>query len=151
MAKQFITEAARMQKLAGIINETEENTIDEGLKDWLIGLGLTAATIAGGAKVYQMDQAREKDKKAQQEYFDNALSKVWDKMSDEQKSDLGSIINDKTKKLSVASGSSLSAEDFSKALVKYAGEYMRSHANEFSVDPQDSTIHWKFEEASPYK
>jgi hypothetical protein len=151
MAKQLIKEAARMQKLAGIINENEQNILDEGLKDWLVGLGLTAATIAGGIKVYQMDQAQEKDKKAQKEYFDNVLSKVFNKMTDEQKSDLGFNINEKTNKLSIAPTSKITPIEYSKILARYAEEYVETHANEFSVDPQSGLIHWKLEKTSPYK
>lgn len=144
MAKQFITEAARMQKLAGIINETEENTIDEGLKNWIIGLGLTAATIAGGATVYQIDKAKENDQKIQKAYFDNVLSNVWDKMSDEDKSNLGTTIN--SIKKDMVYGSNYSADDLIKINSNYASKYIQKHPNEFSINPEDNTIHWKFEE-----
>lgn len=150
MAKQFITEAARMQKLAGIINETEENTIDEGFKDWLIGLGLTAATIAGGAKVYQMDKAQEKDRNARIAYYNKNLSPVFNNMGDDQKSTLGSAINDIKKELAIAPTSTITPEEFSKVLSNYAETYIKNHPNEFSIG-EDSLIYWNKIKENPYK
>jgi hypothetical protein len=150
---QLINEAKRMQFLAGLITESQmngEENLDEGFKDWLIGLGLTAATILGGVKVYQLDQKQQADKKAQVEYFSKKLTPVIDKMDDEKKSDLGTQINDITKKLSVASNSQMSAEDYSKALSNYAESYMESHPNEFSIG-EDGLIYWNKAKENPYK
>jgi hypothetical protein len=149
---QLINEAKRMQYLAGIINESQlnEENLDEGFKEWILAGLITLGTIAGGTKVYQMDKEAETDKAAQTEYYENVLSKSLDKMDDTQKSDLGDIINAKTKKLVLAPGSNMSSEDFSKALANYADNYIKSHPNEFSVGAQDSSLHWKFEEAGSY-
>jgi len=149
---QLINEAKRMQYLAGIINESQlnEENLDEGFKEWLLAGLITLGTIAGGTKVYQMDKEAEADKAAQTEYYENILGKSLDKMDDTQKSDLGDIINAKTKKLSLATGSNVSSADFSKALADYANDYVKNHPSEFSVDAQDGSLHWKFEEAASY-
>jgi hypothetical protein len=149
MSKQFITEAKRMQKLAGIIAENQEETIDEGFKDWLIGLGLTAATILGGVKVYQLDQKQQADRKAQAAFYEKNISPVLDKMSDEKKLDLGSAINDKTKKLAFGS-SDMTGEEAAGVLSRYAEDYIKSHPNEFSIG-EDSLIYWNKAKENPYK
>lgn len=150
--KQPLHEIARMQKLAGLINESQisEENLDEGFKEWVLAGLITLSTIAGGTKVYQMDKEAQADRKAQTEYYENILGKSFEKMSDDEKSDLGSQINDKTKKLALASTSKITSEEYSKILSRYAEEYMRSHANEFSVDAQDGSIHWKFEQAAKF-
>jgi hypothetical protein len=151
--KTQINEIKRMQQLAGIINESqlnEDEMIDEGFKEWVLAGLITLGTIAGGTKVYQMDKEAEADRKAQIEYYDNILSKSVEKMSDEQKSDLGAKINEKTKNLTVSSSSKITPTEFSKILSKYADDYIKSHPNEFSVSAKDGSLHWKFEEAASY-
>jgi hypothetical protein len=148
--KQFITEAQRMQKLAGIIVENHEKTIDEGFKDWLIGLGLTAATILGGVKVYQLDQKDQADRKAQIVYFEKNILPVFNKMDDIQKSSLGSQIDKGTGKFTLSSNSSITPNEFSKMLTDYAEEYIKNHPNEFSIG-EDSLIYWNKAKENPYK
>jgi hypothetical protein len=151
--KKQLNEIKRMQQLAGIINEStlsQEEMLEEGFKEWLLAGLITLGTIAGGTKVYQMDKEAEADKAAQTEYYENILGKSLDKMDDTQKSELGDIINGKTKKLSLAPGSSMSSSDFSKALSNYADSYVKNHPSEFSVDAKDGSLHWKFEEAGTY-
>ena len=148
--KQFITEAQRMQKLAGIIVENHEKTIDEGFKDWLIGLGLTAATILGGVKVYQLDQKQQADRKAQIVHFEKNILPIFNKMNDEQKSSLGSQIDKGTGKFTLSSNSSITPNEFSKMLTDYAEEYMKARPNEFSIG-EDSLIYWNKAKENPYK
>lgn len=151
---QLINEAKRMQYLAGILTESqlneEEDIMEEGLKDWILAGLITLGTIAGGTKVYQMDKEYEADKKAQTEYYDNILSKSLEKMSDEQKSDLGNNINKKTKELSVTSTSKITPEEFNKFLTDYAEDYVKAHPNEFSISAKDGLVHWKYEQAASY-
>jgi len=149
MSKQFITEAKRMQKLAGIIAENQEETIDEGLKNLIIGLGLTAATIFGGVKVHQLDQKQQATRQAQIEYFKKALTPVLDKMSDEQKLNLGSSINDIKKKFAFGS-SDMTGEEAAGVLKRYAEDYMENNPNEFSIG-EDSLIYWNKAKENPYK
>jgi hypothetical protein len=151
--KQQLNEIKRMQLLAGIITESQlnqEEMIDEGFKEWLLAGLITLGTIGGGMKVYQMDKEAETDRKAQIEYYENILSKSLEKMTDEEKSDLGSEINQKTKKLAISPSSDMSAEEFSSVLSRYADDYIKSHANEFSVSAQDGSLHWKFSNAASY-
>jgi hypothetical protein len=149
MSKQFITEAKRMQKLAGIIAENQEETIDEGFKDWLIGLGLTAATILGGVKVHQLDQKQQADRKAQIAFYEKNIRPVLNKMSDEKKLDLGSSINDRTKKFAFGS-SDMTGAEAADVLKRYAEDYIKNHSNEFSIG-EDSLIYWNKAKENPYK
>ena len=149
---QQINEEKRMQKLAGLITESQinEENIEEGFKEWVLAGLITLGTIAGGTKVYQMDKEAEVDRKAQTEYYENILSKSLEKMSDAEKTELGSTINRKTKALSIAPTSDITPIEFSRILLRYAEDYIKSHANEFSVDAQDGSLHWKFEQAATY-
>jgi hypothetical protein len=148
--KQFITEAQRMQKLAGIIAENHEETIDEGFKNWLIGLGLTAATIFGGVKVYQLDQKQQADKKAQIVYFEKNILPVFNKMDDTQKLALGAQINKGTGKFTLSSNSSITPDEFFKMSIDYAEKYMKARPNEFSIG-EDSLIYWNRAKENPYE
>lgn len=151
--KTQLNEIKRMQQLAGILNESqlnEEDIMQEGLKDWVLAGLITLGTIAGGTKVYQMDKEYEADKKAQAEYYDNILSKAFDKMTDEQKSDLGRTINDKTKDLVYGQDNFPSQEMWYKLEKSYAKDYVKAHPNEFSISAKDGLIHWKFEQAAAY-
>ena len=146
---QYINEAKRFQKLAGIINESQlsEENLDEGFKEWLLAGLITLSTIAGGIKVYQMDKEAETDRKAQTEYYQNILKKSVDKMDDHKKAELGGAISDRTGALSIAPNSDITPQQFSKVLSTYADNYIKSHPNQFSVNAKDSSLHWKFEEA----
>jgi hypothetical protein len=148
--KQFITEAQRMQKLAGIIVENHEKTIDEGFKDWLIGLGLTAATILGGVKVYQLDQKDQADRKAQIVYFEKNILPVFNKMDDIQKLALATQINRGVGKYAFSDNTSLTPNELEKILTDYAKEYIKNHPNEFSIG-EDSLIYWNKAKENPYK
>jgi len=148
--KQFITEAQRMQKLAGIIVENHEKTIDEGFKDWLIGLGLTAATILGGVKVYQLDQKDQADRKAQIVYFEKNILPVFNKMDDIQKLALATQINRGVGKYAFSDNTSLTPNELEKILTDYAKEYIKNHPNEFSIGV-DSFIYWNRAKEHPYK
>jgi hypothetical protein len=150
--KTQLNEIKRMQQLAGIISESQlnEENLDEGFKEWVLAGLIALGTIAGGIKVYQMDKEAEANKAAQTEYYENILSKSLDKMDDNQKRDLGGIINIKTKKFALAPGSDITSAQFSKTLANYADDYIKNHPNEFSVDAQDGSLHWKFEKAASY-
>jgi len=150
--KQQINEIRRMQQLAGILTESQldKENLDEGFKEWILAGLITLSTIAGGIKVYQMDKEAEADKAAQTEYYENILGKSLNKMDDTQKSDLGNMINTKTKKLALAPNSDITSIQFSKTLANYADDYIKNHPNEFSVDAKDGSLHWKFEEAASY-
>jgi len=148
--KQFITEAQRMQKLAGIIVENHEKTIDEGFKDWLIGLGLTAATILGGVKVYQLDQKDQADRKAQIVYFEKNILPIFNKMDDIQKLALATQINRGVGKYAFSDNTSLTPNELEKILTDYAKEYIKNHPNEFSIGV-DSFIYWNRAKEHPYK
>jgi hypothetical protein len=149
--KTQLNEVYRMQQLAGIINESQlnEENIEEGMKDWLLA-GLITLSTLGGVKVYQMDKEAEADRKAQTEYYDNILSKALEKMSDDQKSDLGNTINKKTKDATVSSNSTITPTEFSKFLGDYAERYVKAHPNEFSISAKDGTIQWKYQDAASY-
>jgi hypothetical protein len=148
--KQQLNEIKRMQQLAGIVTESSinEDNLEEGFKEWLLAGLITLGTIGGGMKVYQMDKEAEADKKAQIEYYDNILSKSYDKMTDQEKTSLGVDINEKTKDLQL--GTTYSKEDTDAIFKNYADKYVRNHPNEFSVSAQDGSLHWKFEQAASY-
>jgi hypothetical protein len=149
---QLINEAKRMQYLAGIINESqlnEEDIMEEGLKDWILA-GLITLSTLGGVKVYQMDKEAETDRKAQTEYYDNILSKALGKMSDEQKTELGDKINDKTRDMLLTLDTKITPIQFAKFLGDYAEDYVKAHPNEFSVSAKDGTIQWKYQDAASY-
>jgi len=129
-----------MQKLAGLITESqyskaivilEDETIDEGLKDWIIK-GLIALTTLGGiGKVYQMDQKAKEDTAKQTEYYNNVLSKEASKMSDDDLFDLGSKIADKTGDMK--GDSSTDADTYKKMIIDYAQDYIKAHPDKFAV------------------
>lgn len=150
----LINEAKRMQYLAGILNESqlneEEDIMEEGLKDWILAGLITLGTIAGGTKVYQMDKEYEADKKAQAEYYDNILSKAFDKMTDEQKADLGMTISSKTKALMHGSKDFPTQDEWNIIHKSYANDYVKAHPNEFSISAKDGLVHWKYEQAASY-
>lgn len=157
--KTQLNEIRRMQKLAGIINEshihTAEENMEEGWKSWLTGGLLTLSTLAGGMKVYQMDKEIEKDRQAQQEYYDNVLSRAIEKMSPEEQeifyADLGTKIEDKFDKFSLAPDSKITSIEYSQILSREAKKYVEDHPNEFSISQKDGTIHWKYEDAAAYE
>jgi hypothetical protein len=138
MNKEFL----HMQKLAGLITEgqytksiiiLEDETIDEGLKDWIIKGLIVLTTLGGIGKVYQMDQKAKEDRKAQIEYYDNVLSKEVSKMSDNDLFNLGAEINSKTKALQYSSNQDISQEDLKSAIIDYANKYIKAHPNKFAV------------------
>jgi hypothetical protein len=138
MNKEFL----HMQKLAGLITEgqytksiiiLEDETIDEGLKDWIIKGLIVLTTLGGIGKVYQMDQKAKEDRKAQIEYYDNVLSKEVSKMSDNDLFNLGAEINSKTKALQYSSSQDISQEDLKSAIIDYANKYIKAHPNKFAV------------------
>lgn len=136
MNKEFL----HMQKLAGLITESqysqtitilEDETIDEGLKDWIIK-GLIVLTSLGGiGKVYQMDQAQQQDKKAQIEYYQNVLSKEVNKMSDDDLFNLGSDIASKTGDMK--GDPSADTDTYKKMMIDYAQDYTKAHPDKFAV------------------
>jgi hypothetical protein len=141
----------RMQMLAGIITESqykhftlilEDNTIEEGLKDWIIK-GLIALTTLGGVgKVYQMDQQQQLDKKNKIEYYDNVLSKEVNKMSENDLFDLGAAISEKTGALKSNHDWSKDPEgSFKRFVTGYAEDYMRAHPDEFAIGVNGG-IYW---------
>lgn len=140
MDYSYNSEFIRMQKLAGIITENqfnkaiiilEDETIDEGLKDWIIK-GLIALTTLGGiGKVYQMDQKAKDDKAKQVEYYNNVLSKEANKMNEDDLFDLGSKIADKTGDLK--GDSNMDADTYKKVIIDYAQDYIKAHPDQFAV------------------
>lgn len=140
-----------MQQLAGIITESQfsEETIEEGMKDWLLA-GLITLSTLGGVKVYQMDKEAEADRKAQTEYYDNILSKALEKMSDDDKTRLGYKINDKTKDMSLSFDTKITPIEYARINKDYAEDYVKAHPNEFSISAKDGTIQWKYQDAAAY-
>ena len=138
-------ELKKMQKIAGVITEGEyrmiiealhDETLDESLKSWLLGGLLTLTTLAGIGKVYQMDQQAKADRAKQTEYYNNVLSKEVTKMSEDDLFKLGADINSKTHALQYSSQMAKEPnfqENFEKAMIDYAQDYIKAHPNEFAV------------------
>lgn len=118
----------------------EQEQLEEGWKDWVLGGLLTISTLAGGTKLYQLDQQAQQDKAKQTEYLQKVIDPVLGKMSDEQKSDLGAEINDKTHKYALAPGSDISPEQFSRTLGRYAEDYVKANPSYFGVTA-DGQVH----------
>lgn len=142
--EQFI----RMQKLAGVITESEyremrlileDENIDEGLKNWLLSGLIALTTLAGVGKVYQMDQKDKADRAAQTEYFKKVLTPEVTKMEKNDLSFIGAQINDKTKDLALDGKDS--PEELTYMFSNYAKKYMQEHPNEFAVG-LDGGIYW---------
>jgi len=119
---------------------TEQEQLEEGWKDWVLGGLLTLSTLGGGAKLYQMDKQAEADKAKQTEYFQKVINPVLGKMSDEQLLDLGDELNQKTGKYSIAPGSSITPKEFSQTLRNYAENYIKANPQMFGVT-SDGQIH----------
>jgi hypothetical protein len=142
--EQFI----RMQKLAGVITESEyreirlileDENIDEGLKNWLLSGLIALTTLAGVGKVYQMDQKDKADNAAKTEYYKKVLTPEVTKMEKNDLSSIGVQINDKTKDLSLSGKDS--PEELTQMFSNYAEKYMQDHPNEFAVG-LNGGIHW---------
>jgi hypothetical protein len=137
-----ILEIKRMQKVAGVITEGEyrmfveaihDETLDEGLKNWLLGGLITLSTLGGIGKVYQMDQQAKEDKAKQTEYYNNVLSKEVTKMSDDDLFKLGTDIADKTGGLRHSSSQNVSSEEFKEAAIDYAQKYIKANPSKFAI------------------
>lgn len=145
-----ILEIKRMQKIAGIITESEyrmfveaihDETLEEGWKNWLMSGLITLSTIAGIGKVYQMDKQAEEDRAKRTEYYNDVLSNEIDKLSDNSLTFMGYDINKITRDRAVSPDSKLTPQDISDAMASYAKEYMKARPNEFSVG-QNGGIFW---------
>ncbi len=148
MNKEYL----RMQKLAGVITEgqykeylliLEDDTLEEGLKNWLIA-GLIALTTLGGiGKVVQMDQQAEKDNKSRIEYYQKVVEPELKKYSENDLVKLGAEINSKTHERSVKSDqmNKMSNDDIDAVYRGYAEKYIKSHPQEFSVGVNGG-IYW---------
>jgi hypothetical protein len=140
-----ILELKKIQKIAGVITEGEyrmiieaihDDTLDEGLKSWLLGGLITLSTLGGIGKVYQMDQQAKADKAKRIEYYDNVLSKEVNKMSEDDLFDLGSDINSKTRALQYSSEMAAAPnfnETYTSAIVDYARDYIKAHPDQFAI------------------
>jgi CRISPR/Cas system CMR-associated protein Cmr1 (group 7 of RAMP superfamily) len=157
----FSEEFLRMQKLAGIITESqfqdlmlilENENIDEGLKDTLrkwITAGLIGLTAIGGAgKVYQLDQQDKLDTQNKIEYYDNVLKTPAEQMAKDSvgydSTELGSLgnkISSETGELSISSDSEADAKDLNNTYENYARKYMKAHPDQFGVS-LDGKIVW---------
>jgi len=138
-------EIKKIQKIAGVITESEyrmiiealhDETLEEGWKNWLIGGLITLSTLGGIGKVYQMDQQAKADRAKQIEYYDNVLSKEVTKMSEDDLFKLGADINDKTNALNYSSEMAKEpnfSEHFHQTIIDYAKDYIKAHPNEFAV------------------
>ena len=138
----------RMQKLAGVITESEyreirlileDENIDEGLKNWLLSGLIALTTLAGVGKVYQMDQKDKADNAVQIEYYQKVLTPEIEKMEGTDLVDIGMKINDKTKDLALSR--TYSSEEIDGIFTNYAQKYMKNHPNEFAVG-LNGGIHW---------
>jgi hypothetical protein len=136
------------QKRAGIITEDkhreillilEDESIDEGLKNWLLSGLIALTTLAGVGKVYQMDQKDKADNTAKTEYYQKVLTPEIEKMEGTDLVDIGMKINDKTKDLALSR--TYSSEEIDGIFTNYAQKYMKSHPNEFAVG-LNGGIYW---------
>jgi hypothetical protein len=136
------------QKRAGIITEDkhreillilEDESIDEGLKNWLLSGLIALTTLAGVGKVYQMDQKDKADNTIQIEYYQKVLTPEIEKMEGTDLVDIGMKINDKTKDLALSR--TYSSEEIDGIFTNYAQKYMKSHPNEFAVG-LNGGIYW---------
>ena len=120
------------KKRAGIITEDkhreillilEDESIDEGLKNWLLSGLIALTTLAGVGKVYQMDQKDKADNTAKTEYYKKVLTPEVTKMEKNDLSSIGVQINDKTKDLSLSGKDS--PEELTQMFYNYAEKYMQ--------------------------
>jgi hypothetical protein len=77
--KKFLVE----NKLTTNSRMVNEGTIDEGLKDWLVGLGMTVLSIGGGLK-FLAPSPEDIQNKQQMEKIVNAQKDALDQTSDEE-------------------------------------------------------------------
>ena len=144
MNKEYL----RMQQLAGVITEgqykeylliLEDDTLEEGWKNWLIG-GLIALTTLGGiGKVVQMDQQAEKDNKARIEYYQKVVEPELKKYSEDDLVKLGAEIGQANKEISIRS--TMSNDEIYSIYKGYAEKYIKNHPQEFSVGVNGG-IYW---------
>ena len=148
MNKEYL----RMQKLAGVITEgqykeylliLEDDTLEEGLKNWLIA-GLIALTTLGGiGKVVQMDQQAEKDNKARIEYYQKVVEPELKKYSEDDLVKLGAEIGQANKEIQFTSDqmNKMSNDEIYSIYKGYAEKYIKNHPQEFSVGVNGG-IYW---------
>lgn len=135
--KKFLVEN-KLTTNSRILSEQEQ--LEEGWKDWVLGGLLTLSTLAGGTKLYQMDKQAEADKAKQTEYFQKVVNPVLGKMSDEQLSDIGYELNKRTGKYVIAPGSTVTPEEFSETMTDYAKSYIEANPQMFGVTA-DGQVH----------
>ena len=153
MAQMLNEQFIRMQKLAGVITESQyatltqqltEQQLEEGWKEWLLGGLITLSTAAGVGKVVQMDREREADIKARTEYYEKfletPLNDLFYQDENDQLFNLGVEISDKTGDIALLP--TTSAEDARVIFRGYAMKYIRQHPEQFSVSVDGKTIVW---------
>lgn len=133
--KKFLVEN-KLTNNSKILSEQEQ--LEEGWKDWVLGGLLTLSTLAGGTKLYQLDQQAQQDRAKQTEYVQKVLDPVLGRMSTEDLARLGAEINNHTHKFAL--NGSETPDQLNDMFSNYAKAYVSSSPSIFGVTA-DGQVH----------
>ena len=117
---------------------SEQEQLEEGWKDWVLGGLLTLSTLGGGAKLYQLDKQAEQDRAKQTEYVQKVLDPVLGKMNTTQLAELGAEINNHTHKFAL--NGSETPDQLDDMFSNYAKSYVHANPAMFGVTA-DGQVH----------
>ena len=126
--KKFLVEN-KLTNNSKILSEQEQ--LEEGWKDWVLGGLLTLSTLGGGAKLYQLDQQAQQDRAKQTEYVQKVLDPILGKMSNSDLLKLGVEINHKTGKFATSGDETADQLDY--RYTNYAKDYVRANPSMFGI------------------
>ena len=126
----------------------QEGDLNEGWKNWAIGAITALSVLGGGAALTQQNREAELDRAQKIEYYENSLQTTLEKMSPIQLEDLGLEISSHTGKFALSGDET--PEQLEYLFSNYAEDYVKAHPDEFTVNPKDGLLHWKYENAARY-
>ncbi len=133
--KKFLVEN-KLTTNSRILSEQEQ--LEEGWKDWVLGGLLTLSTLGGGAKLYQMDKQAQADRAKQTEYVQKVLDPLLGRMSDSDLLELGVEINQKTGKFATSGDETADQLDY--RYTNYAKDFVRANPSLFGITA-DGQVH----------
>ena len=126
--KKFLVEN-KLTNNSKILSEQEQ--LEEGWKDWVLGGLLTLSTVGGGAKLYQLNQDHNQDRAKQTEYVQKVLDPILGKMSDQQLVSLGLEIDSHTGKFSLSGNETQEQLDY--LFSNYAKDFVHANPSLFGI------------------
>lgn len=130
--KSLMTEERLYGNLVTNKTITDEELIEEGWRDLLVGGLIVLTTLAGVGKLVHMNQEYKDSQKAKTEYYENILKDKFQNLSDEQLFDLGVEIQERFKPLAFTDDNPPTDDAF----IGLARSYVQDGPQWFGVDAQ---------------